>query len=150
MWLAVVPLGALLFAAFVAGLTGELLALPKAQEAWARTGLAAGPADGSPFAGANLLGVSHVVTLFAYAFLFVFFRTDRIPAAYVVLAAVFLAAAVLSGTLESIGRYGMMAFPFIWALAGRGSPPMRYGWPTVSTVLLAIVSVVSFAGWYVP
>lgn len=148
--LAVVPLGALLFAVFVAGLTGDLLALLEAQQAWARTGLVAGSAEGSPFAGANPLGVSHLVTLFAYVFLFVFFRADRIPAAYAVLAAAFLAAAVLSGSLESIGRYGMAAFPFIWALAGRGSPAMRLGWPVVSTVLLAIVSVVSFAGWYVP
>jgi hypothetical protein len=150
LWLIVVPAGALLFGAFVAELTGHLSALFEAQRAWGRTGLTVGPAEGSPVASANPLGLSLVLTLLGYVFLFVFFHPDRIPAAYSVLAVLLLAVPALSGTLESIGRYGMIAFPFLWALAGRGSRAMRYGWPVVSAVLLGAVSVVSFAGWYVP
>jgi hypothetical protein len=150
LWLAVVPLGALLFALYVAGLTGHLTGWVEAQSAWGRTGLAPGPADGDAIASAKPLGVALVLTLFCYVFLFVFFRTDRIPIAYALLAAVFLAVPALSGTLDSIGRYGMIAFPFVWALAGRRSRAMRYGWPVVSVVLLGAFSLLFFSGWYFP
>jgi hypothetical protein len=150
LWLALVPLGALLFVLYVAGLTGHLTGLIEAQAAWGRSGLTPGPADGDAIAKASPLGVALVLTFFCYVFLFVFFRTDRIPVAYALLAAVLLLVPVLSGSLDSIGRYGMIAFPFVWALAGRGSRAMRYGWPVVSTVLLGGFSLLFFSGWYYP
>jgi len=150
LWLSVVPAGALLFGLYVAGLTGHLTALFEAQAAWGRTGLTPGPADGGSIANATPLGVSLLLALAGYVFLFVFFRTDRIPVAYALLAALLLAVPALSGSLDSIGRYGMIAFPFVWALAGRGSRAMRYGWPVVSTVLLGVCSILLFAGWYYP
>ncbi len=150
-WLALVPLGAALFGVYVAGLTGSAAAIGIAQDAWGRTGAGAAAAAGQSL-GANLdpMLVTFLVTLLAYVFLLVYLRPDRIPLAYALIPILTLLTVLASGNLQSIGRLGMVAFPFAWILAGRRSRWFRIAWPAVSLVLLAALSVEIFAGWYQP
>ena len=150
-WLVLVPLGAALFAAYVAGLTGSAAAVGTAQDAWGRTGAGAAAAAGQSL-GANLdpMLVTFLVTLLGYVFLLVYLRPDRIPLAYALIPVLTLATVFASGNLQSIGRLGMVAFPYAWILAGRRSRWFRLAWPAVSVVLLAALSVEIFAGWYQP
>jgi hypothetical protein len=149
-WLAVVPIGALLFMAYVGSLTGDPTAFGSAQAAWGRTGLDASPAGGNLVEHIDPARATTVLILLAYVFLFVFMRPDRVPLAYVMIPILFVGVAALSGSLESIGRYGMEAFPYAWVLAGRKGRLMRDGWPVLSAGLLLGLSAVAFAGWYVP
>jgi hypothetical protein len=43
----------------------------------------------------------------------------------------------------------MLAFPYAWILARRGSA-FRAAWLPTSAALLALVSVLMFGGYYVP
>ncbi len=149
--LALVPLGALAFAAYVAFLTGSPAGYSGAQAAWGRDGVAGAAAAGGAL-GSHLdpLRASFLVTLLGYVFLFVFVRADRIPPAYVLVAFLAIAAAFASGNLESIGRYGIVAFPFAWILAGRRSQAFRRAWPAVSAGLGCVLAAAAFAGWYTP
>jgi hypothetical protein len=56
-----------------------------------------------------------------YAFLFVFFRHDRIRPAYWLVAMIALASVFLAGYLQSAPRYIAIAWPFAWVLANRRS-----------------------------
>ena len=150
-WLVLVPLGAALFAVYVAGLTGSAAAIGTAQDAWGRAGAGAAAAAGQSLGG-NLdpmLG-TFLLTLLAYVFLLVYLRPDQIPLAYALIPILTLASVFASGNLQSIGRLGMVAFPFVWVLAGRRSRWFRVAWPAVSAVLLVALSVEIFAGWYQP
>ena len=150
-WLAVVPMGALGFVAYVAALTGNAAAYGAAQDAWGRNGIgAAAAAGGSLGAQLDLLRLSFLVTLLAYVFLLVYLRPDRIPLAYALIPVLTLASVLASGNLQSIGRLGMVAFPYLWIVAARRSAWFRTVWPAVSGGLLGILSAVIFAGWYQP
>ncbi len=150
-WLAVVPMGALGFVAYVAALTGNAAAYGAAQDAWGRNGIgAAAAAGGSLGAQLDLLRLSFLVTLLAYVFLLVYLRPDRIPLAYALIPVLTLASVLASGNLQSIGRLGMVAFPYLWIVAARRSAWFRTVWPAVSGGLLGILSVAIFAGWYQP
>ena len=150
-WLVLVPLGAALFAAYVGSLAGSAGAAEAAQNAWGRTGIGAAAAGGQSL-GANLdpMLITFLLTLLAYVFLLVYLRPDRIPLAYALIPVLTLASVLASGNLQSIGRLGMVAFPFEWVLAGRRSRWFRIGWPVVSAALLTALSVLIFAGWYQP
>ena len=91
-----------------------------------------------------------VVTLLVYVFLLVYLRPDRIPLAYALIPIMTLGSVFLSGNLSSIGRYGMVAFPYLWVLSGRRSAWFRCAWPALSAGLLGILSLTIFAGWYQP
>jgi hypothetical protein len=150
-WLVLVPAAALLFWIFTWGLTGDPLAYLTAQSAWGRTGTSAtGQSTGSLAQNLDLLRVSFLVTLLFYVFLFVFFRTDGISLAYVLVPLLMVVVTFLSGNISSIGRIGMVAFPFLWVLAGRRGAVFRTTWPPVSAGLLALTAVTAFAGWYQP
>jgi len=148
--LAVVPLGAAAFAAYVALLTGDPAGYSGAQAAWGRDGIGAAATGQALGAGLDLLRASFLVTLLAYVFLFVFARADRIPLPYVLVGLLAIGAAFASGNLESIGRYGLVAFPFAWILAGRRSPAFRRAWPPVSAALGCVLAAAAFGGWYTP
>jgi hypothetical protein len=90
------------------------------------------------------------VTLLAYVFLLVYFRPDRIPLAYALIPILTLVSVFASGNLQSIGRLGMVAFPYLWVVAGRRRTWFRVAWPIVSAALLGILSAAIFAGWYQP
>jgi hypothetical protein len=56
----------------------------------------------------------------------------------------------LSGSIQSIGRLLMPAFPLQWVLANRRGVAGRVVWPALSVMLLFVLSVAMFAGWLVP
>ena len=72
--------------------------------------------------------------LIGAVFLFVFVRVDRIPLPYVAVPALILVLVFVSGSIQSIGRLILPAFPNYWILAKRGSWLGRVGWPVASTV----------------
>ena len=150
-WLVLVPLGVAGFDAYVGNLAGSAGAAEAAQNAWGRTGIGAAAAGGQSL-GAHLdpMLFTFLLTLLAYVFLLVYLRPDRIPLAYALIPVLTLASVFASGNLQSIGRVGMVAFPFEWVLAGRRSRWFRVGWPVVSAALLTTLSVLIFAGWYQP
>ena len=150
-WLAIVPLGAALFALYVGHLTGSLGAYGAAQSAWGRSGAGTAAVDGQSL-GANLdpLLTTFLVTLLAYVFLLVYLRPDRIPLAYALIPILTLMSVFASGNLQSIGRLGMIAFPYLWIAAGRRNAWFRTAWPALSAGLLGILSLAIFAGWYQP
>ena len=150
-WLVLVPVGAVLFQAYVAWLTGSPTAADAAQSAWGRSGIGAAAAGGQSLA-ANMspMLATFLLTFLAYVFLLVYLRPDRIPPAYATIPILTLASVFATGNLQSIGRLGMVAFPFIWVLAGRRNRAFRVAWPIVSAGLLTVLSVLIFAGWYQP
>ena len=56
----------------------------------------------------------------------------------------------LSGSIQSIGRLLLPAFPYDWILAKRNGFVGRVVWPVASGVMLFAVSVLMFSGWFVP
>ncbi len=113
-------------------LTGDPLAAISAQSYW-RT---PDPAEAEALVPATAtsdevslgMGVapSWIVALWVgsiafYAFLFVFFRHDRIRPAYWVVAIISLVTVFLSGRLQSAPRYLAVGWPFDWVLANRES-----------------------------
>ena len=150
LWLALGPLAAAAFLAYISSVTGSTTAFLDATEAWGRTGIgtyAPGQTMGTaltPYLGALLL------TLLATTFLFVFIRADHIPIEYALVPILTVSADLLSGSLESVGRHTMAGFALLWILANRRSTAMRRGWPMVSAGLFAIVAVLTFGGYWVP
>jgi len=150
-WLLLVPVGAVAFMAWVGSFAGGLGAFAAAQTAWGRTGIgAAATTSGSLASQLDPLRLSFLVTLLAYVFLLVYLRPDRIPLAYATIPVLALAAVMASGELESVGRYGMVAFPFVWALAGRRSRAFRTIWPVASSLLFLAAAVAAFSGHATP
>jgi hypothetical protein len=141
------PLVLLGFYAYLWWLTGDPLAPLSAQSYWREPD----PADASipstvppdaadgPVVG-MALAPSWAIALWVgsiafYAFLFVFFRPDRIRPAYWLVAIISLATVFLSGRLQSAPRYLAVAWPFDWVLASRKSLLGR------SAILLAFASL---------
>jgi len=158
-WLALLLGPAAAGAAFlwVLWLTGDTASYAAAQGAWGRSGLG-GDATGTladalantAMAAIVFTQAVNFVVLLVAVFLLVFVRRDRIPAPYVSVPVLFLGMVFASGSIQSIGRLLMPAFPYQWILAGRRSALGRVGWPVASTLLLFGLSTVMFAGWFVP
>jgi hypothetical protein len=150
-WLLLVPVGALAFMAWVGTLAGGVSAFAAAQDAWGRAGIgAAAQAGGNLASQLDPLRLSFLVTLLVYVFLLVYLRPDRIPLAYATIPVLALAGVMFSGDLESVGRYGMVAFPFVWVLAGRKSRAFRMIWPVTSSLLFMATAVAAFSGHATP
>jgi hypothetical protein len=158
-WLALLlgPAAAVGAYLWVVWLTGDSASYAAAQGAWGRSGLGGDATGTLADALANTAALAIVFTqavnlavlLFAI-FLFVFVRKDRIPARYVSVPVLFLGMVFLSGSIQSIGRLLMPAFPYQWILAGRRGIGGRVVWPAVSMLLLFVLSTAMFAGWFVP
>lgn len=82
-----------------------------------------------------------IATIAFYAFLFVYFRHDRLPAAYWIVALLGIVGVFASGKLLSAPRYIVASFPFYWVLANRTSLAGR------SVVLLAFAIVQVLLLW---
>lgn len=155
MWIALLlgPVAAASAFTWVTTFTGDPTAYGAAQAAWGRAGLG-GDSSGSLAAGlTGAVAMIHAVdfaVLIAATFLLVFVRRDRIPPAYASVPVLFLGLVFASGSIQSIGRLLMPAFPYQWILAGRRGTMGRLVWPAVSGVLLFALSVAMFAGWFVP
>lgn len=148
-----VLLGPAAAAAFIAGisiLAGGAGAYGAAQAAWGRAGV--GVAAAGQTLGALLSPVTAIelAILLAAVFLLVYLRADRLRLPYAILPVLYLGLAFASGSLESIGRYVMLAFPNTWLIAGRRGGWVRPAWLTLSAILLFAFSVAAFAGRWVP
>ena len=149
-WLAFIPVFAAAFLAYTAWLSGSLGSFAAEKTGWGSSGIGTAGAGTSLGAGLDPLQASLLVTFLAYVFLLVYLRPDRVPLAYATIPVLTLAAVFARGELESVGRYGMVAFPFVWALAGRGSRWFRLAWPIASSVLFVVTAVVAFSGHAAP
>ena len=148
-WLLLGPLAAVGFLAYVGSVTGTPTAYLDAQQAWGREGFGGASPTGTiaamltPYQGALIL------TLLASVFLLVFVREDRMRPEYWLVPVLFIAAELSRGSLEAVGRITMLAFPFVWIIASRGSA-VRRTWPLVSIGLFTLVAVLQFGGYWVP
>ena len=147
------PLAAVAAFAWVVWLTGDAASYGAAQGAWGRAGLG-GDETGTLGEGlSSSVAMVHAVNfavLIVATFLLVFVRRDRIPLPYASIPVLFLGVVFASGSIQSIGRLLMPAFPYHWILAGRRGPVGRYAWPAISVALLFLLSVAMFSGWFVP
>jgi hypothetical protein len=149
-WLLLGPLAAIGVLGGVALIAGGAGAYGSAQAAWGRVGVG-GAAPGESLGSLmSLINVVQLVTLIGAVFLLVFVRPDRIPLPYAALSVISLGLVFASGSLESIGRHVMSAFPNAWLLAGRKARWFRVAWPIVSISLLFVLSTAMFAGRFVP
>lgn len=149
-WLALGPLAAVAFLAYIAVVTGAPTAFLDAQRAWGREGIG-GAAPGGTIADMfSPYQAALVVTLLASTFLLIFRRVDRLRPEYFLVPVLFIAAELSSGSLEAVGRITMLAFPFVWILANRRSLFARRAWPMMSVGLFAIIAVLQFGGYWVP
>ncbi len=148
------------FFAYLWWLTGDPLATVNAQSFWKL------PADGSaPPANLALEGQEGpaivlrtapdwvialwVTVLTFYAFLFVFFRPDRIRPAYWLVGLIALASVFLTGKLLSSPRYVAYAWPFDWVLASRKSRIGR-GIVLVVFLILHVFLLWQAFTWHIP
>jgi hypothetical protein len=155
MWIALFlgPIAAASAFTWVTSFTGDPASYSAAQAAWGRGGLGGDPTGSLATGLTGAVAMIHAVdlaVLIGATFLFVFLRRDRIPPAYASVPVLFLVLVFASGSIQSIGRLLMPAFPYQWILAGRRGWLGRVGWPVVSAVLLFALSVAMFAGWFVP
>jgi hypothetical protein len=156
LWLGLGPVATVGFILYVANLSGSMSGFFSAMGEWGRTG--AGATQQSQrlvdvIAGGAYPAIylsSLLVVLCAAIFLLVYLRPDRIPLPYAVIPILYLVIVFASGQLMSIGRYILIAFPYVWILAGRNSRAFRLAWPIISFVLLGILSFSAFRGYYVP
>ncbi|MFZ5853226.1 MAG: mannosyltransferase family protein [Chloroflexota bacterium] len=149
-WLLAGPLAGAVFLGFVAVLTGSAGAYGGAQGAWGRVGAGVSPAGGSIAQAFSPYQAALLVTLLFAVFLLVYLRPDRIPVPYALVPIIYLGLLLSSGLLESVGRHVSSAFPNAWLLAGRRATWFRRGWPVLSMVLLSLVSLQMFRGYFVP
>jgi hypothetical protein len=90
-----------------------------------------------------------IATLAFYVFLFVYFRHDRIPAAYWIVAAIGIVSIFASGKLLSAPRFVAVSWPFYWVLANRASLLGRLAVLVVFAVVHVLLLWLAFT-WRVP
>lgn len=147
-WLGLGPIAAAAFLGFTAIVVGRPDAYLEAQATWGRSGI--GASAGPLSANLDWIRGSQLATYLAGIFLLVFVRVDRLRAPYASWPVMALVLEFASGNLVSVGRHLTVVVPFFWLLAGRGSWFGRVAWPVVAVILLAVLSGLVFAGWYVP
>jgi hypothetical protein len=120
--LLLVPAALAGFLGYLWWLTGDPLAPFHAQQAWdpASSG-GTSPQDRVADVAPQAILVYWVGAIAATVFLFVFFRHDRMPAAYWLVAILAVLSVFLTGRLQSAPRYLAVAWPFDWVLANRRS-----------------------------
>lgn len=149
-WLLLGPFAAGAFVLFVAWLTGDVSGFLDAQQAWGREGIGGSEVDETVTALFSPYQAALLATLLWSTYLLVFVRVDKMRAEYVLVPVSFMAAAILSGSLESVGRITMSAFPLVWILASRRSALATRVWPAVSLALFTAVALLTFSRVWVP
>jgi len=150
-WVLLAPLAVAAFVVYVAWFTGSLDAFVTNMAEWGRGGAVVGATAGQNIAAHfNPIQLVLLVVLCASLFPFVYARADGLRLEYVLIPVLFIGVTFVSGNLESIGRYITAAFPFAWLLANRRTVFWRRTWPVISAGLLALFSVLSFGGYWVP
>jgi hypothetical protein len=143
-WLAAGPAAFALFAAYLGVTFGDPLGMFTAQKAWSEIGQEpTGPVTPvlDRFDPIVLLLVG---VLCLYLLLFLFRRIDKPAAAYTALAAVTLLTTVLTGRIQSSGRYLAVAWPFAWTLASRRSAWFQLVGLAAFAALFVIFAVLNF------
>jgi hypothetical protein len=149
-WLLLGVATAIGFLLYVGSISGSLTGYLDAMKAWGKAGPGSAPAGQTLAAAFSLEQGALLVTLLASIFLLVFSRVDRLRLEYVLIPVAFIGAVLSSGTLESVGRYTMLAFPYAWILANRDAWFARHIWPVISVALFTLVAVLSFTQYWVP
>ncbi len=121
------PLALLAFYTYLWWLTGDPLANLHGQSAWDEPRLSPLQGGSIETRGSPLFLVLAAVLL-AYTFLFVYFRTDRMPVPHAAYAILALATIIPSGRILSAPRYLAAAWPFSWTLANRRSSWFQQAW----------------------
>jgi hypothetical protein len=151
------PLALVGFYGYLWWLTGDPMAAISAQSFW-RAPEPAGVEAAAIAADEGTMGMglapSWIIALWVgslafYAFLFVFFRHDRIRPAYWVVAIIGVVTIFLSGRLQSAPRYLAVAWPFDWVLANRTSLAGRSAVLLVFAALQVLLLWLAFT-WSVP
>jgi hypothetical protein len=95
-------------------------------------------------AAAAIVIILWLATMAFYLFLAVYFRRDRMPLAYVLVALIPFVGIVWSGRLMSAPRFLAVAWPFDWTLALRRSRWVRIVVPAVFVVLQCAFAWLAF------
>jgi hypothetical protein len=154
LWLAIGPALLIGFWAWLWWLTGDPMAPASAQAYWDAP-TAEGPVDTVGVAARGILIAPEMVITYwigaivFHAFLFVYFRHDRMPPTYWLVAIVLLASVFLSGSLQSAPRYLAVAWPFYWVLASRESRIGRSAVMGIFVVMQIVLLWLAFT-WSVP
>jgi hypothetical protein len=149
-WLLIGAVAAAAFVLYVGSVTGSLTGYLDALKAWAKAGPGSAPASQTLAAAFSLEQLALLAALLGSIFLLVFSRVDQIRIEYLLIPIVVIVLVLFSGTLESVGRYTMLAFPLVWIAANRGSWLGRRVWPGISVALFASFAVLSFSLYWVP
>ena len=142
LWLTLGPVALLAFYGYLGWLTGDLLANLHAQSAWNSPPPTIASGDFSQ--RFDPLVFLLIGTLLLYTFLLVYFRPDRIPMPYALMAVVALLSVMASLRLLSVGRYLAVVWPFDWVLARRQAAWFTVAWPIASTGLFVIQAMLHF------
>jgi hypothetical protein len=154
------PLAVALFFAYTWTLTGDPLAPLHAQDFWRLSGPNAASAVSASVSGSEQATMAigeapsfvialWIATIAFYAFLFVYFRHDRIGPAYGIVGILAIVGVFASGKLLSAPRYVVVAWPFYWVLANRASLVGRLSVLAVFTMLQVVLLWLAFT-WQVP
>jgi hypothetical protein len=131
-WLLLGPVALAGFSAYVGTVTGDPLGWLRAQSLWT---LAVPP----------LPAVIWIATILFHLAVLAFFRRDRVPLPYVIVALLPFVGLLAGWRVTSASRYLAVAWPYDWTLAGR-SPPIRLALLTASVLLQAVATVLIFSG----
>jgi Gpi18-like mannosyltransferase len=154
------PLAVALFFAYTWTLTGDPLAPLHAQDFWRLSGPNAASAISASVNGSDTATMAigeapsfvialWIATIAFYAFLFVYFRHDRIGPAYWIVGILAIVGVFASGKLLSAPRYVVVAWPFYWVLANRASLVGRLSVLAVFAMLQVVLLWLAFT-WQVP
>jgi hypothetical protein len=154
------PLAVGAFLVYLWSVTGDLLAPLHAQDYWRASGAnaealvveslnSAGDTTMAIGTASTFIVALWIATIAFYAFLFVFFRHDRISPAYWTMAVLAIFGVFASGKLLSAPRYIVMAWPFYWVLANRASLVGRAAVLGVFAVIHVLLLWFAFT-WQVP
>ncbi len=141
------PVALLAFLLYLKWAVGDAFAWNKAEAFWGRSFRITGPITAIEhvprLVGSYPLLVRDAVLLVAYAALVVVAaRRTRLPREWIVAAAFVLALPLFSGTVESEGRFGLMALAVYW---GAGAIRLSPRWERLTrTVLLALLAASVF------
>jgi hypothetical protein len=154
-WLILGPIALAAFSAYLGGVTGDPLAWLHAQGVWStfvRIVSTGSGVTGAPGAAPQVAALESYVafglwfgSLLFYMFLFVFFRPDRMPAEYWLVALLpYVGLAVSGRPLLSATRFLAVAWPFDWTLARRRARWVRVVVPVVFVVLQGVCAWCAF------
>jgi len=154
LWLALIPAGTLSYYGYLYFLTGSFWADLNGERQFGRSpSLTLEPIVNSvrlAWGTESILALVNLIFIFLYAGLLIFMLWRRkVRVEHFLLAVLFVIIPLSTGQTDGIGRYGMSAFPFFWALASWGERPLFHRAylilaPAALLVLLVLVGTPLF------